>query len=136
MWKALNGMHRRMVQSNWSVEQKRQRLAAEEEREVTARSFSAYGRPLEMVTSLKFLVWEISVADNDWQAVVKNLSQSRNILRRMSRILIREGAAPRVSGLFFKAVLQAVLLFGSETWVVTPARARPWGGFRPRWRYR
>ena len=38
----------------------------------------------------------------------------------MTRILGREGADPRMSGLFFKAVIQAVLLFGSETWVLTP----------------
>ena len=31
-----------------------------------------------------------------------------------------EGASPRVSGMFFKAVVQAVLLFGSEKWVMTP----------------
>ena len=36
------------------------------------------------------------------------------------RILSREGAAPQVYGFFFKAVVQALLLFGSETWVVTP----------------
>ena len=32
---------------------------------------------------------------------------------RMTRILGREGADPRISGLFFKVVVQAVLLFGS-----------------------
>ena len=52
-WKDLNGMHRRTAQCNRGSEQKRRRLAAEEEREVTARAFSAYGRPLEMVTSFK-----------------------------------------------------------------------------------
>ena len=32
----------------------------------------------------------------------------------------REGADKRVSGNFFKAVVQAVLLFGAETWLLTP----------------
>ena len=32
-------------------------------------------------------------------------------------------------GGIFKVVVQAVLLFGSETWVMNPARAGPWGGF-------
>ena len=31
-----------------------------------------------------------------------------------------EGADKRVSGNLFKAVVQAVLLFGAETWVLTP----------------
>ena len=38
----------------------------------------------------------------------------------MSRILIREGAYPKVSGHFFKAVVQAVLIFGADMSVVTP----------------
>ena len=39
----------------------------------------------------------------------------------MLRILIREGADPKVSGYFFKAVCQAVFLFEAETWVLTPS---------------
>ena len=31
----------------------------------------------------------------------------------------REGADPKLSGNFYKAVAQAVLLFGAETWVLT-----------------
>ena len=37
----------------------------------------------------------------------------------MSCILAHQGALPRVSGMFYKAVVQAVLLYGSESWVVT-----------------
>ena len=38
----------------------------------------------------------------------------------MSQVLGREGADPKVSGNFYIVVNQAVLLFGSETWVLTP----------------
>ena len=38
---------------------KRRRLAEEEERAVTSREFSAYGLPLEMVTSFQYLEWVI-----------------------------------------------------------------------------
>ena len=38
----------------------------------------------------------------------------------MSRVLSWEGADKRVSGNFFKSVVQAVLLFKAETWVLTP----------------
>ena len=37
---------------------------------------------------------------------------------------------PLLSGLFFKSVFQAVLLFGSETSVVTPCMGRALGGFQ------
>ena len=45
------------------------------------------------------------------------------------RILIREGVRLHVSGFFFKSVVQSVLLFGEETWVVTPCTGRFLGGF-------
>ena len=48
----------------------------------------------------------------------------------MKRILSGEGAEPQVSGFFFKAVVQAVLLFVSETWVATPPHGKRHGGFQ------
>ena len=111
-WKALNEMHRRTAQCNRGAERRRRRLAAEEGREVTARAFSPYGRPLEMVTSFKYLGQVILETENEWPAAVRNLAREKTVWRRMLRILGREGATPRASGLFFKAVIQAVLLFG------------------------
>ena len=46
----------------------------------------------------------------------------------MKRILNREGAEPWVSGFFVKTIVYAVLLFSSETWVVTPCIGRELGG--------
>ena len=43
------------------------------------------------------------------------------------KIHSREGEEPRVSVFFFKVVAQAVLLFGAETWVVTPCMVRVLG---------
>ena len=48
------------------------------------------------------------------------MKKARKSLARMTSILGQEGADPGVSGMFFKAVVQTVLLFGSETWVLTP----------------
>ena len=93
---------------------------------------SAYGRPLKMVNSLKYLGRVILATDDDWLAAMKNLSRSRKVWGRMPRILSREGAAPRVSGFFFKDLIQAVPLFREETWVVTPRVGKALGGFRPR----
>ena len=47
------------------VECKRWELAAEEERAVTSRVFSAYGRPLYMVTSFRYLGRVILAANDD-----------------------------------------------------------------------
>ena len=83
-----------------------------------------------MVTSFRYLGQVILAADDDWLSVVRKLSRARAVWRRMTRILGREGEAPWVSGLFFNAVVLAVLIFGSETWVVTPRMGKSLGGFQ------
>ena len=50
----------------------------------------------------------------------------------MLRILILEGEEPNISGHLFKAAVQAVLLFGAETWVLTPRMERALSSFQHR----
>ena len=58
------------------------------------------------------------------------MSGARAVWKGMLRILSREGADLWVSGFFFKSVVQAVLLFATETWVVTLCMGRVLGGFQ------
>ena len=83
-----------------------------------------------MVTSTKYLGRVISVTDDDWTAMVRKLAQAKTVWSRMLRILIREGATPQVYGLFFNAVIQLLLIFGVESWVVTPLMGKDLGGFQ------
>ena len=48
---------------------------------------------------------------------------------RISKIIAKEEVAPRVAGMFYQAVVAAVLLYGSETWCLTDAARRPLDGF-------
>ena len=50
---------------------------------------------------------------NYWPAVVGNLRKTWKSWAQISRILGCEEAGPRITGIFFKAVFQAVFLFGS-----------------------
>ena len=50
----------------------------------------------------------------------------------VSRVLTREGADPRVMAMFYKAVVQSVLSYGCETWVVTPRVLAAQEGFQNR----
>ena len=100
---------------------------------MTSREFSTYRFSLEMVTSFKYLGRLLSVADDGWPVVVQNLVKAQTVWQRMSKILIREGARPRVSIFLFKYVVQSVLLFVSETWLVTPCMGRAWGGSSTKW---
>ena len=74
----------------------------------------------------------LTAGDDDWLTVVGNLGKARNSWGRLSRILIQEGADLKVSGSFYKAVTQAVLLFGAETWVLTPRMERALDSFQHR----
>ena len=61
----------------------------------------------------------LKAGDDDWIAVVGNIGKARKSWGRLSRVLGWEGADPTVSGNFYKAVAQSVLLFGAEMWVLT-----------------
>ena len=64
--------------------------------------------------------------------MARNLRKASKSYTEMTRILSPEGTDPRISGLFFKAFVQAVLIFGSEMWVLTPRMERALGRFKHR----
>ena len=74
----------------------------------------------------------LTEVDDDWLTVVGKLGKARKSWGLLSRILSREGADPKVSGHFYKAVVQAVLLFGAETWVLTLRMERSLDSFQQR----
>ena len=52
------------------------------------------------------------------------------------RVLRVENTSPRVYAMFYKATVQAVLLFGSETWNLTPDAMERFEGFHIQAAYR
>ena len=83
-----------------------------------------------MVTSFKYLGRVLLVVGDDWLTVVQNIVKAQTVWWRISKILSREGARPRVSGFFFKAVIQSVLLFDTDSWLVNPHMGRYLRGFQ------
>jgi hypothetical protein len=76
--------------------------------------------PLETVTNFWYLgrIW--TLRDNDWAATWSNLQKVIKWWAMISHVLICKSASPRISALFYKApMIQTVLLYGSETWVMT-----------------
>ena len=55
----------------------------------------------------------------------QNLRKARGKWGQLSKILVIEGADRIMPGRFYVAVVQAVLLFGYETWVLTPVWRNP-----------
>ena len=64
--------------------------------------------------------------------VVGNLGKVQRSLGRLSRVLGREEADPKVSRSFYTAVTQVVLLFGAETWILTPRMEKALDSFQSR----
>ena len=69
-------------------------------REITERAFEAYDAPLENMTAFKYMGRVMTAGDDDWPAVVGNLQRARKSWGRLSQILSREAADPKVSGHF------------------------------------
>ena len=98
--------------------------------------FAIYGHldgiPLAPVISFKYFRRFISAADNNWPTLVKNLQRARQKWARLTRVMIREGADDRTSDQIYLVVVQSVMLYGPETWRITPHIGRVWGGLRHR----
>ena len=123
-WRALNGRHKSTEMCRSGAERKQRQLAEAEVRVSTEMVFEVYGQQLQSVPRFKYLGRVLTEGDDDWPAVAGNLAKSQKSWGRLQGILGREGATKRVSGNFFKAVVQQVLLFGAETWVVSPMMER------------
>ena len=100
--------------------------------ESTERAFQAYDRLIETVTLFKYLGRVLTAADEKWMAVAGNLRKERKSWTRLVRILGRERTRSHVYGMFFKVVVQAVLLLGLETWVLNPCMRQALGSFHHR----
>ena len=94
--------------------------------------FTVQHVPLESVRTFVYLGRPLSCLDSDWPAVYKNVKKARQRWAMVCRVLVREGANPRVSGMFYKAVVQSTLLYGSETWNISSAMLKPLQGFHHR----
>ena len=84
------------------------------------RQFAAKGCLLERVESYKYLGRILSMDNNDIIAVHSQLAKARRDWARVSKVLRAQNAASRVCSHFYKAVVQGVLLFGSESWTLIP----------------
>ena len=92
-------------------------------------AFRAYDRPLETVSSFNYL-GRLPVATDDYCLdFIANILKDRKSWSCLDLILGWKGADTWKLGIFYVAVVLAILLFGSYTWVVNPRIKRLWGGF-------
>ena len=72
-----------------------------DERVENAPTFQYLGRPLDQT-------------DDNWPVAQRKTMSTRSLWRRLGTLLQREGADPKVSASFYRAVVHVILLYGSE----------------------
>ena len=70
---------------------------------------------VEGMSTFKYLGRPLDQTDDNWPAVRWNITRLGKVRERLGEFLRREGEDPRVTEMFYRAVTQAVLLFGLET---------------------
>ena len=73
---------------------------------------------VENVTTLQYLGQTLHQMSDDWPAVCRNIMRKRSVWGRIWTLLQREVTDPKVLSSFYRAVVQAIQLFGSETWAL------------------
>jgi hypothetical protein len=125
----LNGghCHTELCQQGW--ERKQQHTAAVHSQEALGCSFTEYGEELERIDVIKYLGRLIVYDDADTQAMRSNLWKARGCWAWILHVLRAENATTRTSGMIYKATVQTVLLYGSETWSLSPTSVKQLEGF-------
>ena len=93
------------------------------------QQFTMHGDVLERVEVIWYLGRLLLQDDDDIQAMRSQLCKAHGMWARVGQVLRKENAPPRVSAKFYKAIVQSVLLYGSETWVLSTAALARLEGF-------
>jgi len=94
--------------------------------------FTIDGAPIENVGSFPYLGRKEARTDADWGAIYTNLRKARYKWYKLSKLLTREGANPKIFGKFYKGVVHVILLYGCESWTLTEAMWTVLKGFHHR----
>ena len=119
---ALSSTHRNSMTCKKRTASLQTRKKALDQEAAEGISFTVDGASIRRVTQFKYLGRILDEADNDNHAVDRQLQKARGTWARVGRILSSQTTDARVRGFFYKAILQSVLLYGSETWVITPPK--------------
>ena len=73
---------------------------------------------VDNVTTFRYLGRPLDQTDDDCPAVPRNIMCTSSVWGILGTLLRRKGADHRVATMFYRAVVQVILLYGSETWVL------------------
>ena len=79
---------------------------------------------MENVPTFQYLGRPLDQTDDDWPDVRQKNMRARSVWGGLGTLIRREGGYPRVAEMFYRAVVQAILLYGLETWLLLAASER------------
>ena len=118
------------------MEQKIQRESAVSLALALRRQFTIHGDVLERFEVFKYLGHLLAQDGDNAQVIRQQLRKARSVWARVGQVLRGENVGPRIATKFYKAVVQAVLLYGSETWNLTKLALAQLEGFHVRAAYK
>ena len=65
---------------------------------------------MEAVSKFRYLGRLLTATDDDWLAVAGNIKKAQRSWGRLARVIVREGADPKVSRTFYIDVTQVISL--------------------------
>ena len=95
-------------------------------------TFNVGGVEIRNSQQFRYLGRILDSGDDDNHAALRQLARAREKWGRIGKVLRCEGANPRIMGYFYKAIVQAVLLYGSESWTVSDTIIRQFRSFHNR----
>jgi hypothetical protein len=93
------------------VEQKLQRESAVRSALALRCQLLVHRNVLERVEVFKYLGCLLAQDNNDAQAIQQQLQKARGVCAHVGQVLCGENTAPRIAAKFYKAVVQAILLY-------------------------
>ena len=91
-----------------------------------------YGKEIERVEEFNYLGRILTSDDNDTKAIENQIKKARAKWNSIASILKREGADAKTMATFYRTVIQAVLLYGAESWCVSETNLRKLRAFHHR----
>jgi hypothetical protein len=119
-YQALNTTHQHSKICDKGAARKTRRKQLAARRRAQEIEIMIHCQSLDKVSQFKYLGRIMSQNNSDWPAVHRNIKKALRKWAMIARPLLRTGVAPKVVVMFYKAIVQAVLLYACETWVVTP----------------
>jgi hypothetical protein len=128
--------HRLLKECQVGVEQMQQREAAVTLALALGQQFRVDGEVLEWVEVFKYLGCLFAQDGDNIQAIRALLWKARTTWARVDQVLCNKNVSPHIAANFYKAVVQAILLHGGGTWVLSRTALARLEGFHIRAAYR